>query len=232
MALASLDISASPYVVLATTAAAIIFALLKGLQYFHGMELSLAENVNPNRADNHPEWKYARDNACQPPLHTLARGPLGIGIVMDMLAATRQNRFLELVGGWHQEFGTTFKAKMIARAIIFTVEPKNIQTVLALKFKDFELGEYRNKAFRPLLGSGIFATDGSKWEHSRALLRPNFTRNQIADINIYETHVAALMKRIPRDGSTFDLQDLFFRMVIASVNPSFLSYLTDKWQDT
>jgi cytochrome P450 len=197
MALASLDIAATPYVALAAGAAAIIFALLKGLQYFH-------------------EWKYARDNGCQPPLHTVVRGPLGIGMITDMLAATRKNLFLELVRGWHQEFGTTFKAKMIARTIIFTVEPKNVQTVLALKFKDFELGEYRNKALRPLLGAGIFSTDGSKWEHSRGLLRPNFTRNQITDINVYETHVAALLKRIPRDGSTFDMQDLFFRMTLDS----------------
>ncbi|KAJ6157474.1 n-alkane-inducible cytochrome P450 [Penicillium chermesinum] len=97
-----------------------------------------------------------------------------------------------------------------------TVEPKNIQSILALKFKDFELGTYRNKSFYPLLGYGIFSTDGSKWEHSRAMLRPNFARNQIADIEIYERHVAALIKQIPRDGSTVDLQELFFRMTIDS----------------
>ncbi|KAJ5613234.1 n-alkane-inducible cytochrome P450 [Penicillium lagena] len=198
MVLVSLDISATPYVVLAAGAVAIVFTILKIAQFVH-------------------EWKYARDNGCQPPIHTVVRGPLGLGLVTDMLAAARENRILELVHGWHREFGTTFKAKMVARTIVFTVEPKNVQTVLALKFKDFELGELRNRAFRPLLGSGIFSTDGSKWEHSRGLLRPNFTRNQITDINVYETHVAALIKRIPCDGSTFDLQDLFFRMVIASL---------------
>lgn len=213
MALAYLDASATPYVTLAAGAAAIIFALLKALQYFQGMVLYSAKSFNQNRADNHAEWKYARNNGCKLPLHTVVRGPLGIGMITEMLAAARNNRFLELVRSWHQEFGTTFKAKMIARTIIFTVEPKNVQTVLALKFKDFELGEYRNRALRPLLGAGIFSTDGSKWEHSRGLLRPNFTRNQITDINVYETHVAALLKRIPHDGSTFDLQDLFFRMV-------------------
>ncbi len=221
MALASLDITATPYVVLAAGAGVIVFTLLKVLHFFHGMELSSAGGVHRNGADNHLEWKYARDNGCQPPLHTIVRGPLGIGMVTDMLAATRKNRFLELVRGWHQEYGTTFKAKMVGRKIIFTVEPKNVQTVLALKFKDFELGEYRNRALRPLLGFGIFSTDGSKWEHSRGLLRPNFTRNQITDINVYETHVAALLKRIPRDGSTFDLQDLFFRMVVFPVNNYF-----------
>ena len=133
-----------------------------------------------------------------------------------MLSAAKENRFLEHVRGWHRAYGVNFKAKMVGRHVVFTIEPKNVQTILALKFKDFELGDYRNKAMRPLLGYGIFSTDGSKWEHSRALIRPNFTRNQITDINVYETHVKALIERIPRDRSTVDMQDLFFRMVIHS----------------
>lgn len=160
-----------------------------------------------------PDWKFARENGCRPPLHTASHGFLGLGMVTEMLAAAKKNRFLELVRGWHRAYGVTFKTEMVGRRVIFTVEPKNVQTVLALKFKDFELGEYRNRAMRPLLGFGIFCTDGSRWEHSRALLRPNFTRNQITDINVYETHVRALIKQIPRDGSTVDMQDLFFRMV-------------------
>lgn len=134
-------------------------------------------------------------------------------MVREMLVAASENRFLEMNRDWHRTYGDTFKARMPGRRVTLTVEPKNVQTILALKFKDFELGVYRNRAMRPLLGNGIFSTDGARWEHSRALLRPNFTRNQITDINVYETHVAALIKQIPRDGSTVDLQDLFFRMV-------------------
>lgn len=136
-------------------------------------------------------------------------------MVKEMLVAASKNRFLDLIRGWHRTYGTTFRATMPGRRVTLTVEPKNVQTVLALKFKDFELGVYRNRAMRPLLGYGIFSTDGTMWEHSRALLRPNFTRNQITDINVYETHVGALLRQIPRDGSTVDMQDLFFRMVSA-----------------
>ncbi|EAW21197.1 cytochrome P450 [Aspergillus fischeri NRRL 181] len=169
-----------------------------------------------SRTDDEIERKYAHKHGCRPPKHSVSLGPFGLGMIMTMLAATREHRFLEQVRSWHRAYGTTFKATMIVRKAIFTVEPKNVQTVLALKFKDFELGEYRNRAVRPLLGYGIFSTDGSVWEHSRALLRPNFTRNQIADISVYETHVAHLIKQIPRDGSTVDLQDLFFRMTLDS----------------
>ncbi|KAH9208668.1 cytochrome P450 [Leptodontidium sp. 2 PMI_412] len=87
--------------------------------------------------------------------------------------------------------------------------------MLATKFQDFDLG-YRKKALSPLLGQGIFASDGSIWEHSRALIRPNFVRNQVADMELYENHVAKLIQHIPRDGSSVDMQELFFRMTLDS----------------
>lgn len=134
-------------------------------------------------------------------------------MLLEMMKATRERRFLGLLDGWFHKYGITFEAKMPGRRALFTVEPENVQAMLAHRFKDFDLGENRLTAFRPLLGNGIFSSDGSRWEHSRALLRPNFARNQIADIEIYEVHVAALIDLIPRDGSTVDLQSLFFRMV-------------------
>lgn len=190
-------------------AAALAFILLKASRTYQG-RYPVPNHKQPLTP---PDWTYARQNGCKPALHTVSHGLLGLGMVTEMLSAAKENRFLEHVRSWHKRYGVTFKASMIGRRVVFTVEPKNVQTVLALKFKDFELGEYRNRAMRPLLGHGIFSTDGSKWEHSRALLRPNFTRNQITDINVYETHVGALLKRIPRHGETVDLQDLFFRMV-------------------
>jgi cytochrome P450 len=128
----------------------------------------------------------------------------------------KRGESLALIRTWHQEYGKTFKVQL-GRPRVITIEPKNVQTVLALKFKDFELGE-RNKALSPLLGQGIFASDGQVWEHSRALLRPNFVRTQIADMHVYERHVSNLIKRIPKDGSTVDLQTLFFQMVRTSAD--------------
>lgn len=46
------------------------------------------------------------------------------------------------------------------------------------------------------------------------MLRPSFTRQQVGDIAIYERHVQHLLALIPRDGSTVDLQELFFRMTM------------------
>lgn len=71
-------------------------------------------------------------------------------------------------------------------------------------------------AFTPLLGHGIFTTDGAAWKHSRELLRPNFARAQVADLNTFEVHVAQLIKAIPRDTSTVNLQHLFFQLTLDS----------------
>lgn len=48
------------------------------------------------------------------------------------------------------------------------------------------------------------------------MLRPNFVRSQVGDLDTFETHVGHLIDAIPRDGSTVDLQDLFFRLTIDS----------------
>lgn len=43
------------------------------------------------------------------------------------------------------------------------------------------------------------------------MLRPNFVRTQIGDVEMFEKHVEHLIQAIPRDGSTVGLQDLFFK---------------------
>jgi cytochrome P450 len=131
---------------------------------------------------------------------------------------------LELMRSWHHQHGTTFKTSL-GRIVIITIEPRNVQAILALKFKDFDLGSPRNKAMSPLLGQGIFTSDGQLWEHSRALVRPNFVRNQVADIDVYEKHVSNLIDNIPLDGSTVDLQELFFQMVRPTIRPFGMSCL-------
>jgi hypothetical protein len=50
---------------------------------------------------------------------------------------------------------TTFDQKILGTRAIFTVEPKNIQAILATQFKDFGLGERRNGNFSALLGHGV-----------------------------------------------------------------------------
>lgn len=97
-----------------------------------------------------------------------------------------------------------------------TIETENIKTILSTKFNDYSLGARRRDTFIPIFGHGIFDQDGAAWERSRALVRPNFTRQQVADLDMFEAHVGHLIDSVPRDGSAVDLQDLFFALTMDS----------------
>ena len=43
------------------------------------------------------------------------------------------------------------------------------------------------------------------------MLRPNFVRTQIGDVEMFEKHVEHFIQAIPKDGSQVDLQKLFFQ---------------------
>jgi cytochrome P450 len=60
-----------------------------------------------------------------------------------------------------------------------------------------------------LLGGGIFNSDGSVWKHHRTTLRPFVSRAGAAELVVVEKHVQNLIKSIPDDGSTIDLQQSF-----------------------
>jgi cytochrome P450 len=122
-----------------------------------------------------------------------------------------QERYARINGGVN-----TFTNLLLGEEMINTAEPDNIKAILATQFKDFNLSTRRKESFQPVFGHGIFTTDGSAWEASRALLRPNFVRNQVADLRTFDDHVTKMISKIPRDGSTVDLQALFFMLTLDS----------------
>ncbi|KAL4785786.1 cytochrome P450 [Aspergillus varians] len=116
---------------------------------------------------------------------------------------------------------STFRIRQMGLDTIFTCDPLNVQALLATKFKDFELGSGRRHTLHPFLGTGIFTSDGEAWSRSRALLRPQFTREQISDLDLEETHVQKAMQGMPvhlgtRWTSAIDIQGIFFRLTIDS----------------
>ncbi|TEY86536.1 hypothetical protein BOTCAL_0006g00160 [Botryotinia calthae] len=106
--------------------------------------------------------------------------------------------------------------KSLGTTTIFTIDPQNIQTYYSTDFKDYGVHRLRKKAFYPLLADGIFSTDGAYWEHSRALIRPTFTRFNVANFPAFEIHFQKFLKLIPRNGTTVNLSplldDLFLDM--------------------
>ena len=68
----------------------------------------------------------------------------------------------------------------------------------------------RRQIFFPLLGDGIFTQDGAAWKHSRELLRPQFSRQQYRDLDIFRDHIDNLIQRVSEQSDSVDLQPLFF----------------------
>ncbi len=141
--------------------------------------------------------QFAKDNGCEEPPRAKAKLPWGIGYVYQ--AVTFKGDFIEgFIQPQYHEYGTTFSGTgLFGLPMMNTIEPKNVQTVLATKFKDWELGQLRNGPFVPLLGVGVLSSDGAAWEHHRALVRPQFTRDQISALEGHEEHLKHLFSAMP-----------------------------------
>lgn len=110
----------------------------------------------------------------------------------------------------------TGRLQALGKFIFWTVEPENVKAILATQFKDFCLGT-RHHQFFPLLGDGIFTLDGSGWHHSRAMLRPQFSREQVSRVDSLEAHIQHLINAIEQNtklGKYVDIQSLFFYLTI------------------
>ncbi|KAK2595477.1 hypothetical protein QQS21_006817 [Conoideocrella luteorostrata] len=172
----------------------------------------------------------AKELGCKPPVKAPSTEPSGVVAMVRSAIASREKRFPDFVQEQGQRLqeregrvvGTTILVIPFFKHLLFTTDPQNIQTMLALKFKDFGLGVNRTENFKPLLGNGIFAANGKQWEHSRALLRPQFVRSQVSDLDLEEAHVKNMMSVLDRhlghDGwtCTIDVQVLFFRLTLDS----------------
>ncbi len=111
--------------------------------------------------------------------NTLNRSIFGWQGFRERLAAYRDHRLLEYYAERFRRHGNTIPWRVLNRYTIFTIEPENMKTSFATNFNDWSITKRRKDAFSSLLGHGILTTDGAAWRHSRELLRPNFSRNQV-----------------------------------------------------
>ena len=108
--------------------------------------------------------RNAKALGCQPVHVQKNRLPLGWDLLQRLKAADKAGTLPEDMAHLFRETGhRTFRASMLGSTFLNTVEPKNIQALLATQFRDFELGDLRRKTFFPMLGNGIFTADGKYW---------------------------------------------------------------------
>jgi cytochrome P450 len=178
----------------------------------------------------------AQELACEDPIIQKNRLPLGIDWIWRSLKADKQHGVLNLTIQRFRDLGTmTFRASVLGTETIFTADEKNIQAILATQFKDFDIGPVRRANFSPLLGNGIFTQDGSSWQHSRSMIRPQFARDQVSDLELEEHHVHNMINVLrPITGqwtSQVDLQECFFRLTLDTATEFLFGYSVNSQLD-
>jgi cytochrome P450 len=172
--------------------------------------------------------RMKKEHGCKPCPHVFNKDPIfGLDVLRSNLRNAKNRAALE---GNRQRYinfkSNTFHSRIITGPVITTIEPENVKTILSLRFKDYSIGS-RQTAFSPLLGNGIFNADGVRWANSRHLLRPNFARDQVADLDSLERHFKLMLKFIPKDGTTVDLQELFFRLTMDTATEFLFNHSTN-----
>ncbi|THY26119.1 putative P450 monooxygenase [Aureobasidium pullulans] len=157
---------------------------------------------------------YARSQHCG--AMPVREGSLfGLGTILKVVKISKASRLLEANFSRFQKMQTkTFSMMTNGQSVIYTIDPENVRAMLVTQFDSWELSALRKTAYTRLLGHGIFTTDGDAWKHSRAMLKPSFTRGEIGNVEMLERHSESLIKaiRLQQDQNSVDLGDLFFRM--------------------
>ncbi|KAH7311550.1 cytochrome P450 [Stachybotrys elegans] len=161
--------------------------------------------------------RFIRETGCRDAqTHMKLRDPIiGLDFLLDKLLGRVPETYLDAA---HQDFlrlGQTYTAKRWTFEVLYTCNKDNIRQILGVGFNDWELPGLRVASMSSLLGRGIFTLNGHEWSHSRALLRPSFTKKNLEPLkDLLEHHFQAFLKRIPADGETVNLQPLFFELTM------------------
>lgn len=122
----------------------------------------------------------------------------------------------------------TVETRVMNTRIVFTADTENIKAILATQFRDYGKGEPFHRDWSGFLGDSIFTTDLDQWHDSRQLIRPQFIKDRVSDLDIFEEHAQILLDALacggvkgarPSDdgiacGRVVRVDDLFFRYTL------------------
>ncbi|KIW87075.1 uncharacterized protein Z519_12372 [Cladophialophora bantiana CBS 173.52] len=158
---------------------------------------------------------------CAPPPSAPRKGFLGIGTLLESIRATQEERGPIWM---HESLNSIGKTVHTVRASIFdyeliiTRDTQNVKAMFNTQSQDFDIGLHREKCFKSLLGPGVMTNRQEKWKHSRRLVQSQFARDNLADLDLFQGHLNALLRRIPVSEDCWtakvDLSPLFFNFTL------------------
>lgn len=142
--------------------------------------------------------------------------PWGLDIAYEVIGYALKDKtydaWVQMFEKWAGPGRYTIEAG-VGERVILTAEPENIKAILATQFKDYGKGEQFRKDWHDFLGNGIFTTDSTLWHNSRQLIRPQFVKDRVSDLEIFEEHTQVLISKIS-DGQTIDTLDMMMRYTL------------------
>ncbi|KAG7293118.1 hypothetical protein NEMBOFW57_003164 [Staphylotrichum longicolle] len=186
------------------------------------------------------EMKLARLPGARAP-KIKSNWPFGLDFLYNGIRASMKYQNLTLWRGMFANAGSqTVELRVAGRRIVFTADHENIKAILATQFGDYGKGEPFHKEWKPFLGDSIFTTDGALWHDSRQLIRPQFVKDRVSDLHVFESHMQTLFKAIANggalngenqsvdieagNGKPVDISDLFFRYTLDAATDFLLGY--------
>ncbi|CAD0083238.1 unnamed protein product [Aureobasidium vineae] len=153
--------------------------------------------------------------------------PFGLGFIARTVLDQRKH---DLLGGWYRIFADrssihpfTREIRTLGMRLVLTADEENIKAILATQFNDYGKGDQFNAEWHDFLGDSIFTTDGERWHASRQLIRPQFIKDRVSDLAVFEKHLEVLLPMLggSKNNQTVDAMDLFFKFTL-DASTSFL----------
>jgi len=203
-------------------------ASLKSRVFALGL-VALTFKINASLLRSYLFTRRARALGCGEVTDLRVKDPiLGLDAFFKTVAALNSFRLMPYYNKLFSTIGQTHAQILLGRRVLMTNEPENIKAILATHMDEWPIDGPRLYSMLPLLGPySIFTSNGQAWHETRALIRPSFVRDQVADFACFDRHIGNLLANIPLDGTTFDMQHLLLKMTMDSSTDFMLGHSTN-----
>ena len=154
-----------------------------------------------------------------------SNGPFGAFEFFKILKALYHRTNSESFAKWSNSTGKeihTCRYSRMGDELILTRDAENLKAMCVSQVNDWDFGTDRMAILEPLIGTGVLNNAGEEWKHSRALLRPQFAREIVSDLEMEERHLddvwPVVDTELAEDGWTgvVDLQSTFFNLTLGT----------------
>lgn len=150
------------------------------------------------------------------------KGPKGLPLIGNLMWALKNRDPLSYQVYAQQKYGygNTHTLPGLGRLIDIS-RPDWIEHVQKIKFSNYVKGEQFHDQMRDVLGDGIFTSDGERWKMQRKVASRIFTVSSFKAIITQTIRedcalVEKLIETYARQGTVFNLQELYFKFTLSS----------------